>query len=99
MDGSAHSCHEGRRDNGLTSNYLYLISHRIQITLTDMQYAFLDTEADRSSVSIAELMRRAVETTYGIAVPRQVTVIDHTLGRRPGRRFDRRRWFGGVDFD
>ena len=93
------SCHEGPRDTRLTSKYLYLISHRIQITLTDAQYAFLDTEADRSNVSIAELMRRAVETTYGIDVPRRVSVIEHALGRRPGRRFDRRRWFGGIDFD
>jgi Ribbon-helix-helix protein, copG family len=93
------SRHEGRRDTRLTSNYLYLISHRIQITLSDAQYAFLDHEADRTSVSIAELMRRAVETTYGIDIPRRVSVINHTLGRRPGRRFDRRRWFGGVDFD
>jgi hypothetical protein len=75
------------------------MTHRIQITLTDAQYAFLDDEADRTSVSIAELMRRAVETTYGIDIPRRVSLINHTLGRRPGRRFDRRRRRFGVDFD
>jgi hypothetical protein len=75
------------------------MGHRIQITLTDDQYAFLDNEADRSSVSIAELMRRAVETTYGIDRPRRVSLINHTLGRRPGRRFDRRRPRFDVDFD
>jgi len=79
---------DGRRDSCITSNYLYLMGHRIQITLTDDQYEFLDDEADRSSVSIAELVRRAIETTYGIAVPRKVSVINHALGRRPGRRFD-----------
>lgn len=75
------------------------MGHRIQITLTDAQYAFLDHEADRTSLSIAELIRRAVETTYGVATPRKVVLIDHTLGRRPGRRFDRRRWATDVDFD
>jgi hypothetical protein len=44
-------------------------------------------------------MRRAVETTYGVATPRTVMLINHTLGRRPGRRFDRRRWATDVDFD
>ncbi|HVV60054.1 MAG TPA: ribbon-helix-helix protein, CopG family [Gaiellaceae bacterium] len=75
------------------------MGHRIQITLTDAQYAFLDGEADRTSVSIAELMRRAVETTYGIDVPRRVSVINHTLGRRPGRRFDRKLRLDELFFD
>lgn len=64
------------------------MSHRIQILLTDQQYEFLDEEAFRSSVSIGELIRRAVETTYGIAEPRKVSVIRHTLGRRPGWRLE-----------
>jgi hypothetical protein len=66
------------------------MGHRIQITLTDEQYAFLDHEADRTSESIAELMRRAVETAYGIAAPHSVIAISHTVGRRPGRSFDGR---------
>lgn len=81
-----------------TSNYLYLMGHRIQITLTNEQYAFLDHEADRSSVSIAELMRRAVESTYGIASPHRVIAISHTVGRRPGLPVDRRGAYG-IDFD
>lgn len=64
------------------------MAHRIQITLTDEQYVFLDEEADRSSVSIAELMRRAVDTTYGISGFRKLSLISHTLGRRPGRAID-----------
>jgi hypothetical protein len=73
------------------------MAHRIQITLTDAQYAFLDEEADRSSVSIAELIRRAVDTTYALAEPPRLRVIEHTTGRRSGRSIEggprrERRW-------
>ena len=64
------------------------MSHRIQITLTDEQYAFLQSEADRSSVSIAELIRRSIDTVYGILGFRKVHLITHTLGRRSGRAID-----------
>jgi hypothetical protein len=66
------------------------MTHRFQLVLTNEQYAFLEREADRSSVSIAELIRRAVDTTYGPydgGGPR-VRVISHDLGRRAGIRFD-----------
>ena len=72
-----------------TSNYLYLMAHRIQITLTDEQYSFLTSEADRSSVSIAELIRRSVDTVYGVAGLRSVSYITRTPGRRPGLPLDR----------
>jgi hypothetical protein len=73
------------------------MAHRIQITLTDSQYAFLDDEADHSSVSIAELVRRAIDTTYALAEPPRIRVIEHSTGRRAGRRIDaarsqERRW-------
>lgn len=73
------------------------MAHRIQITLTDAQYAFLDAEADHSSVSIAELVRRAIDTTYALAEPPRIRVIEHSAGRRAGRRIDggratERRW-------
>jgi hypothetical protein len=64
------------------------MAHRIQITLTDEQYSFLDAEADRSSVSIAELIRRAIDTVYGIRGSKKVHLITHTLGRRAGLRID-----------
>jgi Ribbon-helix-helix protein, copG family len=64
------------------------MSHRIQITLTDDQYEFLDGESDRSSVSIAELIRRALDTVYALYSPRNVVQITHTLGRRAGRALD-----------
>lgn len=62
------------------------MSHRLQITVTWAQYVFLDSEATRSSVSIAELIRRAIDTTYGLDGVRRVQLITHTLGRRPGKR-------------
>ena len=36
----------------------------MQITLTDRQHAFLCDESARSSLPIAELIRRAVDATY-----------------------------------
>ena len=63
------------------------MSHRLQIVVTNTQYAFLDAEADRSAVSIAELIRRAIDTTYAPGDDRRVHVISHDLGRRSGRRF------------
>jgi hypothetical protein len=70
--------------------------HRIQITLTDAQYGFLNDEADRTSVSIAELIRRAVDTTYALAEPPRMRVIEHTTGRRAGLSLEgprrERRW-------
>jgi hypothetical protein len=69
------------------------MSHRFQVVLSDEQYEFLDEEADRSAVSMAELIRRAVDTTYGLAASdRVVFSISHTLGRRSGRPFDSRRY-------
>jgi hypothetical protein len=43
------------------------MSHRTQITLTDDQYALLKRESRRTGVGLAELIRRAIATTYGTA--------------------------------
>jgi len=67
------------------------MSHRFQVVLTEKQYAFLDAEADRSSVSVAELIRRAIDTTYGLFGDARVHFITHDVGRRSGRRFEPRR--------
>jgi hypothetical protein len=65
------------------------MSRRFQIVLTERQYAFLGSEADRSSVSVAELIRRAIDTTYGpFHGERKVLLISHELGRRSGRSMD-----------
>ena len=41
------------------------MSHRTQITLTDEQYARLREEPRRSGHGLAELVRRAVERSFG----------------------------------
>ena len=40
------------------------MSHRTQITLTDEQYARLRAESEQTGLGVAELVRRAVDTTY-----------------------------------
>ena len=67
------------------------MTHRFQVVLTHEQYVFLDKEADRSGVSMAELIRRAIDTTYQPTGSRgRVLAITHELGRRSGRSFDAR---------
>jgi hypothetical protein len=44
--------------------YTYIMSHRTQITLTDNQYLRLKEEMARSGATLAELVRRAVDTVY-----------------------------------
>jgi hypothetical protein len=61
------------------------MSHRLNITISTEQYEYLDSEADRSSVSIAELVRRAIDTVFGPQSERRVIQITHSTGRRPGR--------------
>jgi hypothetical protein len=58
----------------------------MHIAISNQQYVFLTMEADRSSMSIAELVRRALDTVYGPRGERNLVEISHTLGRRPGRR-------------
>lgn len=41
------------------------MSHRTQITLTDEQYERLRQESLKSGVGLAELVRRALDHTYG----------------------------------
>ena len=40
------------------------MSRRTQITLTDRQHAFLREESQRTGLSLAELVRRAVDGIY-----------------------------------
>jgi hypothetical protein len=62
------------------------VAHRFCLILSNEQYLVLDEEADRSSVAIAELIRRAIDTIYMPDPDRKVREIVHTLGRRSGRR-------------
>jgi len=40
------------------------MSRKTQITLTDRQHCFLRDESDRTGLSMAELVRRAVDQAY-----------------------------------
>jgi len=66
--------------------HIRAVAHRFSLILSDDQYKVLDEEADRSSVAIAELIRRAIDTLYMPDPTRKVREIIHTIGRRPGRR-------------
>ncbi|HZT91547.1 MAG TPA: hypothetical protein VFA05_05850 [Gaiellaceae bacterium] len=65
------------------------MSRRLQILLAPDQYAFLAREADRSSVSMGELIRRAIDTVYAPAGSQVLSVIRHVPGRRAGKPFAR----------
>jgi hypothetical protein len=71
------------------------MSRKTQVTLTDRQHAFLWNEADRTGLSMAELIRRAIDLTFR---PHQRPKVDGfevslniwkrpdaaLVGRRPG---------------
>lgn len=72
------------------------MTRRTQITLTDRQHAFLVDEARRTGLSMAELVRRAIDTTYRESARQRVRGFEVTLalwprpdaavvGRRPPR--------------
>ena len=61
------------------------MSRRTQITLTDRQHALLREEADRAGLSLAELVRRAIDRTYRPYSRASVSGFELSLGlwRRP----------------
>jgi hypothetical protein len=75
--------------------YTCIVSRRTQVTLTDHQHAFLSGEAVRTGLSLAELVRRAVDRTYRPHVRSKLRGVEVSLRvwRRPdeavaGRRAD-----------
>ena len=57
------------------------MSHRTQIILTDAQYERLRTESARSGLELAELVRRAVDRSYGPADrDQELDILDDTFG-------------------
>ncbi len=56
------------------------MSRRTQIVLTDVQYDFLHGESARSGLSVAELMRRAVDSTYRPEERRRVRGFEIAFG-------------------
>jgi hypothetical protein len=61
------------------------MSRRSQITFTDRQHAFLLAESERTGLSLAELVRRAVDETYRPLTRRRVGGVEVSVGiwRRP----------------
>jgi len=73
------------------------MSRRTHVTLTDGQHSFLLAESSRSGLSLAELVRRAIDATYRPEARRRAEGFELSLGvwRRPdaavvGRRPPRR---------
>ena len=73
---------------------------RFNLILEQRQYAFLSGESERLSVPAAELVRRAIDKTYGLARDPKAEGVEVSLavwrrpdaaivGRRPGIRFRR----------
>jgi hypothetical protein len=78
--------------------HLHHMSRKTQITLTDRQHAFLHDEKARTGLSLAELVRRAIDQVYRPHQRPRVEGLELSLGvwRRPdaavvGRRPDRLR--------
>jgi hypothetical protein len=73
------------------------MSRKTQITLTDRQHAFLVGESQRTDLSLAELVRRAIDEVYRPELRPKIRGYELSLGlwQRPdaaviGRRKERR---------
>ena len=66
------------------------MSHRTQVILDDDQYEALLRESRRHGVSLAELVRRAVDRTYGRRGDRAAdrAALEASFGSWTGRDFD-----------
>jgi hypothetical protein len=77
--------------------HLHLMSRKTQLTLTDRQHAYLLGESIRPGLSMAELVRRAIDKVYRPGLRSKVPGYELSLGlwKRPdaavvGRRRERR---------
>jgi predicted DNA-binding ribbon-helix-helix protein len=64
------------------------MSHRTQIILEDAQYLRLKAESERTGLGLAELVRRALDRTYGSHTANATEVLAETLGAWRGRTGD-----------
>ncbi len=65
------------------------MSHRTQITLSDDQYLFLTAASERSGLPLAELVRRAIDRTYGVPSREDATrALKASAGAWKNRSFD-----------
>ena len=73
------------------------MSHRTQITLTDEQYTRLREESRRSGRGLAELVRRAIDRTYGASPTAEVlSALDASYASWTDRDFDGERYVDGL---
>jgi hypothetical protein len=61
------------------------VSRKTHVTLTDRQHAFLLDESARTGLPLAELVRRAIDSTYRPHERRRLRGLELSLGvwRRP----------------
>ena len=61
------------------------MSRKTQLTFSDRQHAFLREESHRTGLSMAELVRRAVDTVYRVNTRPRVTGLEVSVGvwKRP----------------
>ena len=65
------------------------MSRRTQITLTDEQYERLRDESRRSGMGLAELVRRALDSTYGCQSREEfLAALEASFGSWTGREED-----------
>jgi hypothetical protein len=57
------------------------MSHRLQVTLDDELFQALQSEADRTGASLAEVVRRSVAERFGVlSVAERLALLDRTAG-------------------
>ena len=78
--------------------YPYItMSHRTQIILTDDQYARLKDESSRTGVTLGELIRRAIDGSYGDAANRDAaSVLEASFGAWSDRALDGEGYVEGL---
>ncbi len=59
------------------------MTHRLQILVDEPRYALLERESQRSGRSIAELIREAVDASYGVDRQKRRAAIDRLLAAEP----------------
>lgn len=73
------------------------MSHRTQITLTDEQYIRLRRESARTGVGLAELIRRALDRSYGeVNREEALRAIEESAGAWADRAFDGETYVEGL---
>ena len=64
------------------------MAHRTQITLSDAQYATLKHESQRTGLSLAELVRRALNESYRGPAADFERALEHSFGTWSDRDYE-----------